>query len=382
MRVGRRRVAVVVTVVAVLLSATTAAAETVRVTTLPPVPGAEVSLGGQTKVTDSFGAVSFEVDELRGLPDRIVVDGDEVAGDDRNGPFRARYSRLYAVDNRTEFAAAFDIERPVEFTFTGARGLPVRPAQIDSVELKNDVGAVLEDIPLDRPIWLSSVRVVSTNQGPETRQLLWSVRDVRVRDSGVVSQSDVRFEPELERAIEVPLLFFTAEFSTRDAFFGYPVGDAISLTYPDGEVRRHELDSDGRLTLASLPRGEYQVVLEGPGLRLERPVTLTRDQDVDLKLFSWIDIALVVLGGLVFLSIPVAIGHRRRRARGAVDGSELAAAELLSLDDVMSYADVTLTEALLLVRELPYSRDEAGALHLSRDELDARLAEGTEEELA
>jgi hypothetical protein len=90
-------------------------------------------------------------------------------------------------------------------------------------------------------------------------------------------------------------------FQTKDAFFGFPVGSAIRLRFPTGRVERHELDENGRALLPSLPRSDYEVTVDGPGFSFSRPVRLSRNQEVELEVLSYLDIGLAMFVGLAFV---------------------------------------------------------------------------------
>ena len=72
------------------------------------------------------------------------------------------------------------------------------------------------------------------------------------------------------------------------------------------------------MNLPSLPRGDYSIVVEGPGPLMARPVAISRNQVLDLKFYSWLDIGLV--GGFLaaFAIGTLCLGWWRRRAHNSV----------------------------------------------------------------
>ena len=54
--------------------------------------------------------------------------------------------------------------------------------------------------------------------------------------------------------------------------------------------------------------------VDGLGISSSRPVALSRDQEVDLKVISWLDIAVVLLG---LASIALALLFLRRPGRSS-----------------------------------------------------------------
>jgi hypothetical protein len=66
--------------------------------------------------------------------------------------------------------------------------------------------------------------------------------------------------------------------------------------------------------LPSLPRGDYAIVIDGPGPRMTRPVAISRDQVLDLKFYSWLDIGIVVGFLAAFAIGTLWLGWWHRRA--------------------------------------------------------------------
>ena len=65
-----------------------------------------------------------------------------------------------------------------------------------------------------------------------------------------------------------------------------------------------------------MPRGDYTLVSTGSGPHLTRPLAISRDQEVDLAFYSWLDI-LLALGVLLAVAGGMALWGTRRRRRAA-----------------------------------------------------------------
>jgi hypothetical protein len=100
---------------------------------------------------------------------------------------------------------------------------------------------------------------------------------------------------------------------TRDALFGFPVGESVKLRYPSGRTASHDL-KDGTVTLQSLPRGTYDLKVKASGVSFTRPVSVSRKQEVELKVISWLDM-LLAFGAIVALAIGLAIVRRPHLAQ-------------------------------------------------------------------
>jgi hypothetical protein len=182
--------------------------------------------------------------------------------------------------------------------------------------IKSTVGEELTfgKADLKRDHWLFSRRTVTSQDRVASRSIEYSVQEVVVRGSNVVNRAQQRFTPSETGVFKVALLFYPADFAVRDALFGFPIGSTLELTYPDGSTERLALDDRGRAVAPALPRGEYLVSVDGPGLALSAPVALTRPQKADIIFLSFIDIGAAIIGGLAyFAGLPLVGAYVRRR---------------------------------------------------------------------
>lgn len=292
----------------------------VTVRTVPVVAGAQVKLDGEIVATNILGIARFPSADRRDAGTRLEVLSTTVVGPEG---VRATLERTYGTG--PDITLAYATERQSKFDFVTVQGTPVKPERIQSLTLKSSVGDVIEITRnVDNPIWLRSSRVVSSPNGPQVSLVQWSVIAVDVDGSNVVNRAEVRFEPNDITEIEVALLFFTARIQVKDAFFGFAQGGNLKISHPDGSVSSRPIPKSGKVVLADLPRGEYELVVEGHGVRLKRPLALSRDQDIQLELLSWLDLSAVLLVGAVFAVFPIVIGIRRRR-RGHTELAVVAA---------------------------------------------------------
>ena len=292
----------------------------VTVTTMPPVPGFTFTYAGKGYRTGADGSVQVPQgrpsDDLRltattsslELPDGVV----------------ARFDRWYGQGRLTQpngrAIATLKIYKPVTLTFVDLEGAKVRRTDLGTVTVKASTGYHV-DLPADSgTTLLQASRVVPDNQGLEIKQLYFTVQDVDVQGNNVVNRSQTKFFPETDRDVTVPLLFFDATVRARDAFFGFGLSGTLHLTYPSGRSTAIPLGEDGRVALPGLARGQYELAVEGPGLRLSQPVAMSRRQDVDLKVFTWLDVGVTVVVGLVVSLGLLWAGHVLHGRRRAGDG--------------------------------------------------------------
>ncbi|MFP5369606.1 MAG: hypothetical protein ACLGI3_02505, partial [Actinomycetes bacterium] len=197
---------------------------------------------------------------------------------------------------------------------------------IETITVKSPTGEIV-DLPAAGVTWLRGSRAVSTGTTLVPDQLAWAVQQVEFAGSNVVNVSQQRFRPAEQPSVDLTLLFFSLDLRVRDALFGHPQGGAVELAYPDGHTERFDVDDDGRLSVTTLPRGQYTLTILGPGPAMSRPLAVSRDQDLELAFYSWWDIGALV-GALATLAVGLAAtGAYRRRRQAALDRSEASAAE-------------------------------------------------------
>jgi hypothetical protein len=295
-----------------------AAPRNVVIRTLPIVPNFPITLDSETVLTNELGVARFKSRDRQNLTDRVKVENEKLKLDGRK--VRVEPSNKYL--DGAQPTVAMNIFWPVRFSFADTHGEPVDVDQIRSVKLKSSTGEILTDSGKGT-LWLQGKRVVTLG-GPQEKEIQWSIDAVEYAASNVVNSGQQRFEPAETQAFPIELLFYRTKVRVKDAFFGFEVGDAVLVTSPDGHIDRFALGEDSTVNLPSLPRGNYSIMVDGPGPRMDRPVAISRDQVLDLKFYSWLDIGLV--GGFLaaFAIGTLCLGWWRRRAhrRALKDGSE------------------------------------------------------------
>jgi hypothetical protein len=300
-----------------------AAAQTVEVETIPALSGVRFAIEGRTFRTDARGKVDLP---LGSLSKGQTLRGKVKVYDKRlSRTARARFSRWYGGST-----AALSFEYLVRPVFRNLDGEPVDPELVSSVSLKARNG-VRTTIRGGDAKWLPGTRVVPyhthtlATSALLSKNIDYQIEKVLVDGANVVNRAQQRFLPRRTRVVPVSLLFFETRVAARDAFFGFPIGSAVVLRYPSGRSEHHRLGAGATTVLRSLPRGEYDVKVEGGGISFTRPLSVSRNQEVELKVLSWVDIGLAALVLAAFTLGPIVA--RRRHAPGrtrkettAVDG--------------------------------------------------------------
>jgi hypothetical protein len=286
------------------------AGRVLEVRTVPPTSGMRFELDGRRFASRGGGLARIELGSNTPLRGRLVG----VPTTTRPG-LRATLLRWYGnIDKpgRTTVTAALGLHYAVRLTFTDLEGVHVDSKRVTSVTLRASNGVVqrVKGDEVSDPVWLQGKRVVSTPTGPVEKEILYSVERVVVDGANVVNRAQQRFYPHRTRNVEVALLFYSARFTARDALFGFGVGDGIKLTHPDGTSTYHAFESGNQVRVTALARGEYWVEVDGPGVSFLRPVTLSRNQVVELEVLSYLDLGLtfgILLAtalGLLYIGRP------------------------------------------------------------------------------
>ena len=211
-------------------------------------------------------------------------------------------SREVEVKSDVQLQVGFDVSHLVSLRFVDLAGHPLDWGEGTSVTVTSSMGG-RERFVDSEPKWLQAGRVVRRFAGLEETKLLYSVDSVTVGGSNVVNSKQQRFYPSESQEWEIRLSLYSARFTARDALFRFPIGSGIRLQYPDGHSEQLPFESRGELTVTSLPRGSYRVKVDALGLSFSRPVTLSRDQDMQLEVISYLDIGVVF-----FLVVSLALG--------------------------------------------------------------------------
>ena len=225
--------------------------------TIPRMPGMRFSLDGRTVEADRRGRLRVRAADVRGLESRLrlrLVDADVATG------VRARLDRIEPGATPRIVLDLYYRMRPRLVDLAGER---VDPGRISSVTLRGSHGVVQTFEGRAWPM-LQGTRAVRSAR--ESEKLAYVVERVTVDGANVVNRAQQRFLPSQSRNIQVELMFYPTRFVARDALLGFPIGSGIRLQLPDGRTRRHALGPDADLTLPSLPRGQYRVSVEAPGI--------------------------------------------------------------------------------------------------------------------
>ncbi|MFL5913426.1 MAG: hypothetical protein ACJ768_23015 [Gaiellaceae bacterium] len=275
-----------------------------RVHTIPPVPGARFQTDHRSFYADQKGVVILPASVVKNatltseLRDRVKV------YDKQLGPNAvARFDRWFGRGT-----VSFNVFYRLSFTFRDLKGRPVDPSTVSSFMVKSRTG-VRHQLKPNQPAWLQGSRVVPFQGILVSKDIDYQTESALVDGNDVVNRAQQRFTPRLTQAFSIRLLFYSIHATSKDAIFGFATGSAIQIIYPSGRIATHALHG-GQVRVTGLPRGNYKVKVRANGVSFTRPVSVSRNQEVELKVISWVDMLFTFLvltgiaGGLLLARRP------------------------------------------------------------------------------
>jgi hypothetical protein len=276
---------------------------TVEIIVTPPLPGIKFSLDGRVFSSDDYGVARTKVSQsgkyqLDILPLELNDDNIQMHfgrwGDEAFEP-----SREIEIPLKKPLQVGFEVSYQVSQAFVDLDDQPVDSSRITSITYKGSNGATFtfEDTG---PHWLPAGRIIRLNNGLQETKILYSVMSIVIDGANVVSQAQQRFYVRENDLWSIQVLLYSARFTAKDALFGFPIGTGIHMEYPDGDVQDYSFDPNEGYTLDGLARGIYRVTVKGAqGYAPPTPIALSRDQDVELMVFSYLDMGVIASIGLL-----------------------------------------------------------------------------------
>jgi hypothetical protein len=322
---------IAIALVAILVAAAEApgaraASRSVRLTivTLPKIPGIRFALDGRTFVTGDSGRVQIRTSSgthlLQAL-DRSVRRPEARSRFMRWGDGRYTTTRLLTITDNTVLDAGYAQSVPVDFRFTDRKGHPVI-GRVTAMTISNSLGGELTFNPAQRQ-WLPATNLTRLPSGLAENPVRYSIRKVLVGGSNVVHEAQQYFYPDQirSRRYTAKLLLYSARVKVRDFLLGTSAGHRLDLVYPNGRREGYKLKG-GTLNLSSLPRGTYEINVHGGGYVPSVSLALSRDQHLQIKVVSYLDMFLFLLMAftVIVLLALVARPYLRLRIRSVGSG--------------------------------------------------------------
>lgn len=286
------------------------------IATVPRLADVRFRIAGQTFASGHDGVARTQVpagaNELQ-LLDRAVQ---------RNG-VRSRFSRWgedfftpsvrLDVHGPVHLEVGFEQAVRVDFSFVDRSNRPVDLGRVGTVTLTSTIGSRTSFVPT-KPQWLIASRVARRFNGLEQTRIQYAVQRADFDGSNVVHKAQQRFYPSASRHVVVHLLLYSARLATHDLLFGFPVGRRLDLVYPDGRKVSFPLKGHP-LLLRSLPRGTYGIKVHAWGYAPSVPLALSKDQVIDLRVISYLDMVVIVLAAAAVTALLILLRRPQLRRR-------------------------------------------------------------------
>ncbi len=275
----------------------------IEIHTIPVIQGARFRFQGQIYATDQDGDVRIPVSkagtyQVEALPYQNAQ-GDTKADfsvwDDQTfTPFHD-----ISVPMSSPAEAGYIVSYLVKQSFVDLDNQPVDPERITELTFKRSDGEMY-NFHNGEAHWLPISRVLRRAFGLQESAFEYSLMSVTVHGTNVVSAQQQRFYVHPRDVWQLQLLLYAANFHSHDMLFGFPLGSSIKLEYPDGTIVRSAMNPGAFTSVRSLPRGDYKVsVTTWFGFSPVSSLAMSRNQNVELPIVSYLDILAVVLIALL-----------------------------------------------------------------------------------
>ncbi|MDD5369504.1 MAG: Ig-like domain-containing protein [Anaerolineaceae bacterium] len=283
---------------------------------IPALPGVNFKLGDQVFTSGSDGLAHISVNRVGTYTLQVLPLND--SSSNQRIEFNRWVDEVFTpyrdvnIPSDKPVQVGLAVSAKVGQTFVDLQNRSVDLSRITSITMRSSQGTnyTFND---GQPRWMPASLVTRRVGGLEVVQIQYSVMNVQVDGSNVVSQAQQRFYAHPGDVWTIQLLLFSAQISAKDAFLGFPVGKSILLQYPDGTRQTFKFGKDHQINVNSLARGIYLVQVQGvAGFTPITPVALSQNQIMDLSVLTRVDIFLAVTTGTLLALGMVAVGRARR----------------------------------------------------------------------
>ncbi|MBE0686641.1 MAG: hypothetical protein IH585_11650 [Anaerolineaceae bacterium] len=271
----------------------------------PPIPNVGFMMDQRKFYTNEEGIATISLNET-GVYRLFVLD-DEYDQPNQRIELGRWTEEIYepyqdiSVPTNKVIQVGLNVFQIFSLDFVDLSGHKVDPSRVSEFTIRSLQGDMFV-LKNGEPRWFPASRTARRLTGLEETKLYYSVINVIVDGSNVVNQSQQRFYTSAGGNLTIELILYSLTVNAKDGLFGWTVGDSLLLEYPDGKTEEFPLDEKGSVTINSLARGTYYLNISGvKGLDNKIPVALSRDQDVNMKLITYLDITVFGIFGLLLV---------------------------------------------------------------------------------
>ena len=143
-------------------------------------------------------------------------------------------------------------------------------------------------------------------------------KSVMIRGTNVVNSGQPTFATNRSLVWNVSVILHSLTVEGNDLLAGAPAGNSVQLTYPNRTRQTFQFPTNHRVTLLDLPRGTYQVKVNGGLVPLTSTVPSAQTGGDELVVTTGDVLEMMAMAlALVVIIVGVGIiGRRRRRNAG------------------------------------------------------------------
>ena len=298
-------------------------AGTVRVETVPAIPGVHLVVAGVPVTTAQGGVATVAVPDVNNVAKLVTLASTDAGGE------TVAIHRVERIFSRTRhqrgIVVALAVTRPVTLTFSDPNGRAVPADKIASVTLRGDGRTiVLRGAALVAPVDLTSQVPELAHGHWQIRPAVYSASDVHLDGSNAVFTGRQRFEPATAGTWHISLALYKATIRVTDALFGGALASTAALTAPDNRPIALDIPAGGA-TLPSTVRGMYTLTVNDAVLGRTNQILISGNLSADIRVVTAGDLVLAGGAGVVVAVALILLGALiARRNRGDV-GRDTAA---------------------------------------------------------
>ncbi|MGH2466154.1 MAG: hypothetical protein ACRDGL_00240, partial [Candidatus Limnocylindrales bacterium] len=291
------------------------AAASLRVRTVPAVPGLQFRLGSTTVTSGSDGVATILVPVTGSY--LLTPSFDLGPGATSRVSFLRWQDGIFSparnvhVTGDTELVLGLRVAVQASIQMADEDGRLIPPASIDSMSLSSSDGQTVT-LTSFADLWWIAASATSRPEGLASVATVYRVNDVMIAGTNVVNQGQTTWTPTAGSTLTVPVLLFELTVSTRDAFFGWALQGPLELVYPDASVARATVGPSGDVDFGTLPRGQYTLKFHTQGLSPPTPVALSRSQTALIRIVTYLDLAATGATLLLIAVLLIVLGRRHQ----------------------------------------------------------------------
>jgi hypothetical protein len=282
---------------------------TLTLRTLPALPGTRFTVDGRPSVAGADGTAAARVATIG--PHEVGV---EPPADTDSTRYRlARWldgetaaERTIRVFDDSSAVASFSSSFLVPISFQDANGAALDTRRLSRVGAIGPGGAAVDLVPSRRSTWLTLTAPSHAAFRVEDQPGRFALASAEFDGVSVANRGDAPYVPAPGRQWTIKLRVFSISVHVRRPLLGWPQ-DELVVRSRAGVERTAETGAGGDAVFRDLPRGLYDVTVRGARVGPGARVQVTRNQAVDVTVYTMPEVGLGLLVVLTAVLGAVAV---------------------------------------------------------------------------